>query len=547
MEKLKKNREYIVGLILLIVVCFPMLEQGIMCNDELLLRIWRQKGWDCFFETTILIENIQKGRILGTIGNLKFLGYISENKYIFRMIDVSFLLVAIGLFGYIAYRFTEEKKFATLLSTLILVFLPLTFEFAAPNAFLIVVTQPLILLELSIINYLNYLESDKKGKLIVSMFFFLWGMFLYEFVITYVLLFPAIYYVKNYDKSIDVKKLICINLPMLLTAIVYLLLYIIQGIVLPTNYTGNQLGIESIGAVINVLKMLFISACPGYYAFFNNKYDFLFNYYNHGGITLKNILNPLLIVFVIALTYIVCRLLCGKNDKLKWNSKKKALVSIIALIYGFLPALPNGISTMYQGGVTPESFTSLPVSLFLYFSIMFLVTFSLWNICKTIGKEIVSLVFVLLIVVVSSVIQINNYVFAKEQSNNFERIEAIEDFLELDYLNIYNNEDIVAPSLYETRNSMAVEEGRWTQYVNLYGKSINFIKDSKEEYEWKIEMQDDNSFFVYSNEQMLLVTKDEKEGMMLVNDVYKTTYPIEIDKCIYQERDYNVYSLNKVI
>ena len=63
MEKLKKNREYIVGLILLIVVCFPMLEQGIMCNDELLLRIWRQKGWDCFFETTILIENIQKGRM----------------------------------------------------------------------------------------------------------------------------------------------------------------------------------------------------------------------------------------------------------------------------------------------------------------------------------------------------------------------------------------------------------------------------------------------------------------------------------------------------
>lgn len=547
MEKLKKNREYIVGLILLIVVCFPMLEQGIMCNDELLLRIWRQKGWDCFFETTILIENIQKGRILGTIGNLKFLGYISENKYIFRLIDVSFLLVAIGLFGYIAYRFTKEKKFATLLSTLILVFLPLTFEFAAPNAFLIVVTQPLILLELSIINYLNYLESGKKGKLIFSTFFFMWGMFLYEFVITYVLLFPAIYYVKNYDKSIDIKKLICINLPMLLTAIVYLLLYIIQGIVLPTNYTGNQLGIESIGAVINVLKMLFISACPGYYAFFNNKYDFLFNYYNHGGITLKNILNPLLIVFVIALTYIVCRLLCEKNDKLKWNGKKKALVSIIALIYGFLPALPNGISTMYQGGVTPESFTSLPVSLFLYFSIMFLVTFSLWNICKTIGKETVSLVFVLLIVVVSSVIQINNYVFAEEQSNNFERIEAIEDFLELDYLNIYNNEDIVAPSLYETRNSMAVEEGRWTQYVNLYGKSINFIKDTKGESEWKIEMQDDNSFFVYSNEQMLLVTKDEKEGMILVNDVYKTTYPIEIDKCIYQERDYNVYSLNKVI
>ena len=61
------------GMILTILVLFPMLTKGIMCNDELLLRLWAQKGLKTFFETTVLNENIQKGRILGTLGNMKFL------------------------------------------------------------------------------------------------------------------------------------------------------------------------------------------------------------------------------------------------------------------------------------------------------------------------------------------------------------------------------------------------------------------------------------------------------------------------------------------
>lgn len=58
--------------ILIITVCCPMIQQGIICNDELLLRLWSQQGLKTFFRTTIINENILKGRILATIGNVKF-------------------------------------------------------------------------------------------------------------------------------------------------------------------------------------------------------------------------------------------------------------------------------------------------------------------------------------------------------------------------------------------------------------------------------------------------------------------------------------------
>ena len=104
MKRENKKSVFVMLGILIITVCCPMIQQGIICNDELLLRLWSQQGLKTFFRTTIINENILKGRILATIGNVKFLSYLSDNKYVFRTIGVCFLLISIFLFGCIVYR-----------------------------------------------------------------------------------------------------------------------------------------------------------------------------------------------------------------------------------------------------------------------------------------------------------------------------------------------------------------------------------------------------------------------------------------------------------
>ena len=178
---MRERKRFILAMlvILIIIVCYPMIQQGIMCNDELMLRLWSQQGMTSFFKTTIINENISNGRILGVIGNLKFISYISDNKYIFRTIGVLVLLSALGLFGYIIYRMSKKIVFSFGITIIALIFIPITFELSVPNAYMIVCLQPLILLELSIISWIDYLKKKKKRNVIMCCCFFLWAMFLY--------------------------------------------------------------------------------------------------------------------------------------------------------------------------------------------------------------------------------------------------------------------------------------------------------------------------------------------------------------------------------
>ena len=98
------------------------------------------------------------------------------------------------------------------------------------------------------------------------------------------------------------------NIPIFLCAFVYLVIYFLQGYIFPTNYSGNQFGQFSIVKMFNVLKTLFLSALPGYYTVINGKYRNLFLSYNHGRISVENIIAPVCIIFIITYIYIMIRL-----------------------------------------------------------------------------------------------------------------------------------------------------------------------------------------------------------------------------------------------
>lgn len=332
---------------------------------------------------------------------------------------------------------------------------------------------------------------------------------------------------------------------MIITAVIYLFLYIMQGIVFPTNYAGNQLGIKSLSAVLNVLKTLFLSALPGYYAFVNDKYDYLFKVYNNGEINVENIRNMILWLFVLSFFYILYKILFREEQKGSAGLKKSIMMAVVAFIYCFLPALPNAVSVMYQENCSDTFFTSLPVSIFLYFAVMFLITLLLWGLLKKFNKKVFKIFLILIITFSASIIQINNYVFAEEQSRNFARIEEIEEFLQMEYVSILEGEKVTAPSLYETRNTLAIEAEHWTKYTAIYGKHIEILGNTDENTNWKLEMQDDNSFFLYDSEQKFLIAKDERAETFGVRNVDKELIIVQNAGCMYTEDNYYVYLLEE--
>lgn len=547
MKRENKKSVFVMLGILIITVCCPMIQQGIICNDELLLRLWSQQGLKTFFRTTIINENILKGRILATIGNVKFLSYLSDNKYVFRTIGVCFLLISIFLFGCIVYRLFEDIYFSTVLCILILVFLPITFELSVPNAYMIVCLQPLILLEISIALFINYVEKGKHINFILCSLMFLWAMFLYEFIITYVLIFPIIYILK-YQKEIKNIKIKVINtikktFPLFCVAIVYLMFYLLQAKIFPTNYLGNTLKIFSFRKIFSTLKVVFLSALPGYFTIFNQKYRFLFEYYNHGKIHIQNLYKSSFLVFVVALSYLLITILNNKNEKKYKLGKSDILIIGTALIYGMLPALPNALTPLYQEAVSNSGFISIPVSIYLYFSNMLAITYFLWKICKAFNKKYVKIVFICLALMGSGFIQIENNVFAEEQSQNYERIVDIENLLKLNYWNQFGNIVIEAPSLYETKNTLAVEEDHWTQFANIYHSGMVVENKTEENPDLYIQMQKDNSFYVYNNTIKLLICENEQEGKICLEDEESNYIQMEIDSCIDREQKYNVYLL----
>lgn len=528
---MRERKRFILAMlvILIIIVCYPMIQQGIMCNDELMLRLWSQQGMTSFFKTTIINENISNGRILGVIGNLKFISYISDNKYIFRTIGVLVLLSALGLFGYIIYRMSKKIVFSFGITIIALIFIPITFELSVPNAYMIVCLQPLILLELSIISWIDYLKKKKKRNVIMCCCFFLWAMFLYEFIITYIFLFPCLVLIKkeNMDRQSFVEA-IKKTVPIVITAIIYVIMYIVQGKIFPTHYLGNVLEIPSLEILLNVLKRLFASALPGYFVLFSDKYKFLFQYYNKGKFSIDNILNPTILCFAIALLLILI-MLFFKNQKTHVERQKNKFISIgiiiLSFVYGFLPALPNALSPLYQSAVTNGEFISVPVSIYLYLANVFTISFALYEIGKRFQNIYLRIVLCGGILIGASAVQIENRVFSTEQSSNFERIEDIENMLQMDYWKQFGNITIDAPSLYETKNTLAVEELHWTKYAQIYGNYLTVNSSSEQECNMYIEMQKDNSFYLYWDDNNVLITKyqlnDEVVSLKTVDSQYK--------------------------
>lgn len=365
----------------------PLYNTGPIVNDELQYRYYRMEGlWSLF--NYYLKDRLRQGRptIIMSSVNVLF-SYPTKSDTINGLVQVLLLAVTIMIFGYLIKLKTKNRYFAAFVSIFTAVFMAITFEHNAPMAFWGQLVVLAFYLLVSLVLYVKYLQEGRRKNLIISCIFYVLALLSFEMAITYAPIFVLIAFFHN---RMSVKKTIRSSLPHIAIAFIYLGLYVLsQKFVSAEAYAGGTVGFVSLANSWEIIWNLFVSALPGYYMF-NSKYQYLAPIYT-GYISVYNTLR--IIVLAGAVFYTIYRVFGFAN---KMNEKSRAigdkkgksqgiyyLLFGVAILYMFLPSLPNSISLMYQGIVgADKAFVALPVSFFLYFAASLAICSLIWIVVK---------------------------------------------------------------------------------------------------------------------------------------------------------------------
>ncbi len=532
---------------LIILICAPMMLQGIMCNDELQRRFSRMQGFGPLILQGIDQELAQGRpmRILAPIQNS--LSYLSNNIYVSRFFQILLILSNISLFSYFIFKIFNNKKFALLIGILILIFLPITFEHTLPNAFVGLVAIPMNFLLLSFICFINYVVNKSSKSLFISMSLFFIAMLGYEFIVTFVLLYPVLYYAKANKEQCNLISVIRYNILPFTLGIIFIILTISLQKFYNVGYDGAKIGFVSIESSFKIIWTLFKSSLPGYYLF-NSKYVYLFNIYNNNTLPistelikqnlsgqvnffdsllllgsgvmtwikyiLNNFISMRIILILLFLFLTLFSILWYKKDNKEYKVPKMAL--FIGLAYMIIPSLPNSLVKLYQGNVSDKFFTGLPVSYFLFFSAIFVFSCLIWEVTQKIRNKYYISLIIFCICIYCSLIQSMNNTFAQEQNRNYQRLINIEQLFDTQAVNSMKNQSVYAPDLYMTKNLLAIHKDYWTQFAKFKGLDIH-INNAKEMREEQFIIYDQNEYFVLCGRDEVIILSDKPlKGMLPV-------------------------------
>ena len=456
---------YILALIFLCV--YAWYRQGIMCNDELQTRYWSLQGFKTAYKH-YFIEHIAKGRTLSTplVSLTMILGFIGQNNETFKILQIITILATAAVFSILLFKLFKNKRFSILYFVIFVAFLPVTFEHTAPNAFTVLYNIPLLLFLLSAIIWSDYLDSGKG--IIASMMLLFIAETSYE---SFVTMLPLYAFITIYKLGIK-NKMTYVKLKYPIgNGIVYVVLYYIFGKIFPSGYSGNQINGLNIIESLKIIKQLLFSSIPGYYIF-SNKYKGLYKYYYE----YEELFIFLFIACFVIVTLILLRTLYETENR---NNTFILLVGIAFCVFQMVCiALPISISQMYQGIVNSSTgFLALPCSYFSYFYGVILICIIIWAIITHINIRMINIFIVFIIASLSSVIQVENNIIANEQSRNFSRLEYIEKFIRSSVIADFKNVEFKCSDLFKTYNALAIHDGYWNSYAELFGLNNNFVNE----------------------------------------------------------------------
>ncbi len=518
LKEIVKNNKllFTIYTFLILIVCLSFINQGIMWNDELQRYFTRKEGF-----LNLIIEGIQielaQGRpmrIMAAFNNS--LSFITTNMYVNRILQLFFIFINIGLLSYLIYIIFNNKLYSFLILVFIISFLPVTFEHTIPNAFVTLISIPMTLVLLSFIIYYKYTCNKNVKYQYLSMLLFFVAMMGYEFIVTFVFIYTFIYFYNKKNSNLSINT---IYLPYI-TSIIYVVLLFGLKYLFPTNYDGVSISFVSIKDSFDILFQLMKSSLPTYY-FFNSKYQYLLYIYSDSDFYLSNFMfhgfnfisfltikNFILFIII----YLLLKIIINKYSNERVNFSFKWI--FILLVYLLLPSLPNSISKMYQGSVTPDTFVALPVSYFLFFISILLTTYLFVVIMQIIKNRIFKLIILFLLSIIILFVQISNDIFSKEQNHNFNRMKNIEYLFDTNFIRNLNNKQIFANDLYITKNALAFQNNYWSKYALYKNLDVDINKkDIEDMNSIRIYFPSENYFVVIKDNQLVVLSRKKLKGI----------------------------------
>ena len=525
-EKLQKEGKWklfaIAGVLLCCMIAVPLLNQGIMCGDELATRFYRMHGIRQFF-ASVFSEQMEKGRALSavTLPFASFLGFLSSRGFWFRIMQVASLFLDIGLFAYLLYRLKRDRWFALFVAVCLAAFLPVSFENTAPNAFCTLFNIPFAVLLLSFLFYVEFIDGRGKKYLAGSMICLFVAEMCYETFIAFtpIFLFLLLY---RLDIRMELKKIIRYLSAPFVVSCVYLALYAVCSKIFVSNYSGNQFGDFSPVSSLRILWHLFRAAFPGFYVWGSPKYKYLLRFYQDfsAGEAVR-------ILILTAAFGFLLTVLFGKKEK---ETKRFRFRTALELLGGcacvVLPSLPIAVAEMYQGNVGENGFVALPVTWFSYFFAVFVVCRLIWLLIDV--RQLRFLVVLPCFCVLLMAVQYENGVFSQEQNRNFRRLTDMESCVASDLFRSFGDAEFASTDLFETMNSMAFYDSYWTRFSNLHGNAVSIENRKPAGQENRIYVREGRMYVWYGGD-LYVLDRNIIRGQALVvqeeGQAYYADYP----------------------
>lgn len=500
----------------MLLVMIPIVKQGITLNDEVLQYQYRQQGFFPLFVRNVC-EELRMGRPLRILASINWsLSFIFENVYLSRCIQCVIIFAGFASFGYFIYTLFKNIRFSFFVAIFAVLFYPVTFELSAPNAFNGLVVIPMIELFLSLGLFCTFLEKKKKSLLYSSAILLIAALLGYEFMVTFVPLYGLVFIYKcciceHFDIKNALRAIgVCAAFCGLFIMLIYATSKLCHG-----EYDGTKLGFVSLESSLKIIWTLFLSALPGYWLT-NAKYQYLFSIYQHGNVITLRIVLLAVVAFAI-LVYVTKKVRCNKNDDFSKQTWINIAILFTSGVYCFIPASANSVSQIFQGNVTSEQNTALPVTSFLYLFACFTICFIIWLALSHTKSRLITVLCMGLIILCAIPVQCMNTVFAQEQHKDSERFFSMNALFETTTMHNLTFCTVYAPELYETHNALAIHHGYFENIAGLNGiEKIQFVTEAEEDCNVMLFETGLNQWTITTGDEAVILSEDRLTGEVAV-------------------------------
>lgn len=501
---IRKNKALAAGVILLLLlISLPLYKQGIMCNDELLARLWGMQGPFTFYKHYFRVY-LDIGRPLSApVNSLNmYLGFIGGGSGSFRLLQIMTIWLDAGLFGIFLYKLFHSGSFALICSLSVVAFLPISFEHTAPNAFNALLNIPFAILLLSLILFENYLNNDKKIMLILSMVLLFVNLTCYEAFLMFIPLYWCMIIRKDGFRNIRQFVRKCMYPAVIAT--IFLVLYVAFRYLVPTEYEGIQISGFSLKSAAAVVWQLFKTSFPGYYLFKAEYRQWALDYNQ------LQIENYVRILSVCALFGLLIFYLLKKGDDVRGDGKAFWGYLGAGFLCIILPSFPNAAAKMYQESVGGW-WKAVPITYFCYFGAIFVCWFCIWRLIRRYSAKWMMVFVAVGAAVYLFPIQIMNDIFAQQQNKVFHRVTAIEELFSTELAEAFDGKDFYSTDLFKNINILAIHDSYWDDFAGMKGVNVKVINASGTSDDRRI-YYDDDQFTVWAGNSVCILTPDLKEG-----------------------------------